>query len=304
MTYSVKSDQMAGDALSGVDKPERVALTVGGSPLAAKAAGAEKAPGDQPARGVTTRFGFHGLRVVGTKRLSLAAGKDTFVARVARDTLREGGSTSRPDGRQLPAWPDVYVVSTEGHEKRVTKGNLHPELQLYFLDKRMHFADPTVFLGTWLDGDDAVFDLSVPCRGLLEALMLGRVNRQKAVYHPASKGCLQVPNSQELSRIAAACSYAQRKSLPDALACVDASLLQLPQDVYVGVLNLILAIRSTPPADVAEESLAELQRICKRAGEVDGSYAGWVGVAIAHAVHQRSAASAKPFGQEMLHAAM
>ena len=42
---------------------------------------------------------------------------------------------------------------------------------------------------------------------------------------------------------------------------------------------------------MTEESLAQLQGICKRAGEVDGGYASWVGVAIAHAVHQRNAAS-------------
>ena len=208
-------------------------------------------------------------------------------------------------GRQLPTWPDVYVVSTEGHEKRVAKGNLRPELQLYLLDKRGHFDDPTVFLGTWLDGEDAVFELSVPCQGLLQALMLGRINRQTTVYHPASKGFLQVPDSRELSRIAAACACAERKTLPDALACVDASLSDLPQDFHVAVLDLISAIRSTPSADVTEETLTELQRICKRASEVDGSYASWIGVAMAHAVHQRKAASSEvPLGQEMLQAAV
>ena len=215
-------------------------LTLGENPLAHKAAGAKKAPGVQSARGDATRFGFGRPRAAGTKQLSFAAGKDNYVARVARETLREGRSTTRPDGQQLPTWPDVYVVSTEGHEKRVTKGNLRPELQLYFLDKRGHFDDPAVFLDTWLDGEDAVFDLSVPCRGLLQALMLGHVNRQTAIYHPASRGFLQVPDSRELSRIAAACACAERKTFPDALACVDASLSDLPQDVYVGVLDLIL----------------------------------------------------------------
>ena len=100
------------------------------------------------------------------------------------------------------------------------------------------------FWDTRLDGADAVLNLSVPCRGLLQALMLGRVNRQMAVYHPASNGCLQVPDSRELSRIAAACACAERKVLPDALACVDASLPQLPQDVYVAVLGLIETIMS------------------------------------------------------------
>ena len=64
-------------------------------------------------------------------------------------------------------------------------------------------------------------------------------------------------------------------------------------------------IRSTPPADVTEESLAELQRICKRASEVDGSYASWIGVAIAHAVHRLNEASSEvPSGQEVLQAAV
>ena len=134
--------------------------------------------------------------------------------------------------------------------------------------------------------------------------MLGRINRQTTVYHPASNRFLQVPDSQELSRIAAACACAERKTLPESLACVDASLSDLPQDVYVGVLDLILVIGSVPPADVTEETLTELQRICKRAGEVDGDYVSWFGVAMAHAVHQRKAAtSAVPSGQEMLQAA-
>ena len=226
---------MTGDVtLRGVDKQKGVLLTLGENPLVHKAAGAKKAPGVQPARGNTTRFGLDRPRAAGTKQLSLATGKDNYVARVARETLREGRSTTRPDGQQLPTWPDVYVVSTEGHEKRVTKGNLRPELQLYLLDKRKHFDNPAVFLDVWLDGEDAVFDLSVPCRGLLQALMLGHINRQTTIYHPASKGCLQVPDSRELSRIAAACACAERKSLPDALACVDASLSNQPQDVLRG----------------------------------------------------------------------
>jgi hypothetical protein len=73
----------------------------------------------------------------------------------------------------------------------------------------------------------------------------------------------------------------------------------------VAVLDLISTIRSTPPADVTEETLTELQRICKRAGEVDGSYASWLAVAIAHAVHRLNAASSEvPFGQEVLQAAV
>ena len=296
--------QMAGDATTrGIDKQTGVLHTSG--VLARKAAGAKKAPGVQPARGVTTRLGLDRPRAVVTKQLSLATGKDTYAARVVGETLRQRGSSSRPDGKVLPSGPDIYVISKEGHERRVAKGNLRPELQLYLLDKRMHFGNPTVFLGTQLDGEDVVLNLSVPCRGLLEALMLGHVNRQTAVYHPASNGFLQVPDSRELSGIAAACACAKRKTFPEALACVDASLSDLPQDVYVGVLNLILAIGSSPPADMTEESLAELQRICKRAGEVDGSYASWLAVAIAHAVHRLNAASSEvPSSQEMLQAAV
>lgn len=304
ITHSSSGSKTGDAALRGVDNQKGVLPTLGHNSVTHKVAGAKEAPGVQSARGGATQFGFSRLKTVGTKGLSLAAGKDSYVARVVAETLKQGGSTSRPDGRQLPTWPDVYVASIEGHEKRVPKGNLRPELQLYFLDKRMHFGDPTVFLGTWLDAEDAVFDLSVPCRGLLQALMLGHVNRQTAVYHPASRGCLQVPDSRELSRIAAACSCVERKAFPDALACADASLLQLPQDVYVGVLDLITSIMSSPPADVTEESLEQLQRICKRAGEVDGGYASWFGVALAHAVHRRNAASSVvPRGQEMLQAA-
>ena len=304
MVFHSDSGSITGDpTLRGVDQQKGV-TTLGEHRLVHKAAGAKKTPGVQPARGDATRLGLDRPRAVVTKQLSLATGKD-YVARVARETLREGRSTTRPDGRQLPTWPDVYVVSTEGHEKRATKGNLRPELQLYLLDKRGHLGDPTVFLSTWLDGEDAVFALSVPCQGLLQALMLGHVNRQTAIYHPGSKGRLQVPDSRELSRIAAACTCAKRKTLPDALACVDASLSGLPQDFHVAVLDLISTIRSMPPADVAGETLTELQWICKRAGEVDSGYASWIGVAMAHAVHRREAASSEvPVGQEVLQAAV
>ena len=306
MVFHGDSGSMTGDvALRDVDKQKGVLLTLGDNLVAHKTAGAKKAPGVQSARGDATRFGFDRPRAAVTKQISFATGKENYVAKVARETLMEGRSTTRPDGQQLPTWPDVYVVSTEKHEKRVTKGNLRPELQLYFLDKRIHFGDPTVFLGTRLDGEDAVFVLSIPCQGLLQALMLGHVNRQTTIYHPASKGRLQVPDSRELSRIAAACACAERKSLPDALACVDASLPQSPQDVHVAVLDLITTIMSSPPAEVTEESLEQLQRICKRAGEVDGDYASWLGVALAHAVHRRNAASSEvPSGQEMLKAAV
>ncbi len=296
--------QMAGDATTrGIDKQTGVLHTSG--VLARKAAGAKKAPGVQSARGNTTRFGFDRPRAAGTKQLSLATGKENYVARVVGETLRQRGSTSRPDGKVLPSGPDTYVISKEGHERRVPKGNLKPELRLYLFDKQSHFKDPTVFLGTQLDGEDVVLSLSVPCCGLLEALMLGHINRQTAIYHPASNGFLQVPDPRELSGIAAACACAERKTLPEAFACIDASLSDLPQDVYVGVLNLILAIGSSPPADVTEETLTELQRICERAGEVDGSYASWLAVAIAHAVHRLNAASSEvPSSQEMLQAAV
>ncbi len=297
---------MTGDVtLRGIDKKKGVHPTLGENPLVHKAAGAKKAPGVQSASGDTTRLGRDCPRTAGTKQLSLAKGKDNYVARVARETLREGRSTTRPDGRQLPTWPDVYVVSTEGHAKRVTKGNLRPELQLYLLDKRKHFDNPAMFLDVWLDGEDVVLNLSVPCRGLLQALMLGQINRQSTVYHPASRGCLQVPDSRELSRIAAACACAERKTLPESLACVNASLSDLPHNIYVAVLGLIETIMSTPPADVTEETLTELQRICKRAGEVDGNYASWFGVALSHAVHRLNVASSEvPTGQELLQAAV
>ena len=290
---------------SGVDQQKGVLLTQGDNHVAHKAAGAKKAPGVQPTRGNATPFGFDRPRAAGTKQLSLATGKDNYVTRVARETLREGRSTTRPDGQTLHTWPDVYVVSTEGHERRSTKGNLRPELQLYLLDKRGHFGDPTVFLETWLDGEHAVFDLSVPCKGLLKALMLGRINRQTTVYHPASNRFLQVPDSRELSRIAAACACAQRKTLPDALACVEASLPQPPQDVHVAVLGLIDTIMSVPADDVTEELLAQLEGLSEQASKVDGGYASWIGVAIAHAVHQRKAASSEvPSGQDVRQAAV
>lgn len=298
--------QMAGVATHrGVDQQKGVLLTPSGASLARKAAGAGTPPGVQPACSDTTRLGFDRPRAAGTKQLSFAAGKNSYVAGVARETLRVGRSTTRPNGQQLSTWPDVYVVSTEGHQKRVTKGNLRPELQLYFLDKRGHFDDPTVFLGTWLDGEDVVFELCVPCRGLLQALMLGHANRQTTVHHPASNGFLQVPNTRELSRIAAACACAERKSLPDALACVDASLSDLPQNVYVAVLGLIDTIMSVPPDHVTEQTLEQLQRICKRAGGFDGKYASWLAVALAHAAHQRKAvSSAVPLGHGVLQAAV
>lgn len=300
------SDQKVSDAVHhGVDQKKGVLHTPGGNPLARKAAGAKKAPGVQSVRGDATRFGFDRPRAAGAKQLSPAASKDTFAARVARETLRLGGSAGRPDGRQLPTGPEIYVVSTEGYEKRVSKGNLRPEIQLYLFEKRTSFDNPTVFLGTQLDGEDVVLSLSVPCCGLLEALLLGHVNRRTTIYHPASKGRLQVPDSRELSRIAAACACAERRSLPDALACVEASLSQPPQDVHIAVLELITTIRSVPPADVTEELLAYLERVFERASKVDGGYASWLGVAMAHAVHQRKAAlSAVPAGQDVLQAAV
>ena len=299
-------DQKVGDAVHhGVDKQKSVLLTLGENPLVHKAAGTKRVLGVQPTRGAITRSGVHGLRTGGTRRLSPAASKDMFPARIAGDTLRLGGSTTRPDGEQLPTRPEVFVVSTEGQDKRVSKGNLRPEIQLYLFDKRMHFGNPAVFLGTQLDGEDVVLSLSVPCCGLLEALLLGHVNRQMTIYHPTSKGCLQVPDSRELSRIAAACACAQRKTLSDVLACVEASLLQPPQDVHVAVLDLITTIRSMPAADVTAELLAQLGGILDRASKVDGGYASWFGVAFAHAVHQRNAASStEPSGQAVLQAAV
>ena len=102
MVFHSDSGSITGDAtMRGVDKQKGVHLTLGENPLAHKAAGAKKAPGVQSARGNTTRFGVDGLRAGGTKQLSFAAVKDNYVAMVARETLREGRSTTRPDGQAI-----------------------------------------------------------------------------------------------------------------------------------------------------------------------------------------------------------
>ena len=113
------------------------------------------------------------------------------------------------------------------------------------------------------------------------------------------------PNGEERPKRQNPYGYALRSSQYLSFGTEEASLLQLPQDVHVAVLDLITSIRSVPPGDVTEELLAHLEWVCERASKVDGGYASWLGVAIAHAVHQRNAASSDvPAGQEMLQVAV
>ena len=117
-------------------------------------------------------------RTIAKKAAAPADGGESYLDGVYARTNLNGGDTSRADGRRLPIGCDVFVVSDYGHEERCAKSELRSRLQTYFASRVGHFANLSVFLGTWRNEESEpssfCMDLSRPRIGLLPALEAGR----------------------------------------------------------------------------------------------------------------------------------
>lgn len=119
-----------------------------------------------------------------------------------------GGFTWRTsDGR----YPDkgFAVAVAKGPERRIER----PLLVADILDFEREFHDVIhagnvvfnggVCIGAWRDGGVWYLDLSIVCRSLDEALVLGRQNKQLAVYDLESATSINIPYHAAPAEVAA-----------------------------------------------------------------------------------------------------
>ncbi len=232
---------------------------------------------------------FRAHRAVGTKRASPADAILSYVNGVADRTVQNRGDSSRPDGRKLPTGPNVFVFSLQGHQRQVRRSDLRVQLKAYVKEKLSYFGDPSIYLGTWLKGEDYVLDLSLPCMGLLPALLAGVVNGQDAIYHPASDSSIAVLPAQEISFVLAAQCCQPQVDIETNLASLHASLLALTQrDVYGLAVALVEQIRSVESRNLADEFVERLKAVRDLAEPISKSYAGLVQVCITHAKRRQA----------------
>jgi hypothetical protein len=113
------------------------------------------------------------------------------------------GGTYDPRSNSFPTFTDddLYIVSVPRHEFRLRGAPTAGGLIGWLSRVRALLAVEQSYLGWWRDGDDLVFDVSIPVRGDREVIFaIAYAWGQDAVYHPASSTVLRVP---ELSARAA-----------------------------------------------------------------------------------------------------
>lgn len=105
------------------------------------------------------------------------------------------GGTYDPRTGTFPRFDDehVYVVSVPRHEFRL-RGSPSVERLLGWLSRvQKLLAVEQSYLGWWRNGDELIFDVSVPVRGDRDVIFtIAYAWGQDAVYHPASERVLWV----------------------------------------------------------------------------------------------------------------
>lgn len=113
------------------------------------------------------------------------------------------GETYDPRTDSFPPFDDedVYIISVPRHEFRL-RGSPSVERLVGWLSRvQKLLAVEQSYLGWWRDGDELVFDVSVPVRGDRDVIFtFAYAWGQEAVFHPASKQVLWV--APELERAA------------------------------------------------------------------------------------------------------
>jgi hypothetical protein len=110
------------------------------------------------------------------------------------------GDTYDPRTDSFPPFDDehVYIVSVPRHEFRL-RGSPSVERLIGWLSRvQKLLAVEQSYLGWWRNGDELVFDVSVPIRGDRDVIFtVAYAWGQAAVYHPASSTVLNVPRTTE-----------------------------------------------------------------------------------------------------------
>ena len=99
---------------------------------------------------------------------------------VLQDIADHGGSTRHPDTGAVPT--AGYAVSVRHEDELrvpVSDANLDGVFR-HWLAGRTMGADE--YVGAWVDGADVVFDISTVVPGYWDAVALGRVAQQDAIY--------------------------------------------------------------------------------------------------------------------------
>ena len=86
----------------------------------------------------------------------------------------------------LRSHPELYIVSRFGHERCFDRCPSRSELEEWLVPRWESLRHPNTYIGNWsLDGQ-LIFDISVSILGYQAAVLFGQLNRQQAIYHPAS----------------------------------------------------------------------------------------------------------------------
>lgn len=107
---------------------------------------------------------------------------------------KSDGGTYDPRTDSFPSFDDedVYIVSVPRHELRL-QGFPSVERLIGWLSRvQKLLAVEQSYLGWWRNGDELVFDVSVPVRGDRDVIFAYAWG-QDAVYHPVSRTVLDVP---------------------------------------------------------------------------------------------------------------
>lgn len=110
------------------------------------------------------------------------------------------GGTYDPRIDSFPSFgdEDVYIVSVPRHEFRLHGAPSVERLIGWLSRVQKLLAVEQSYLGWWRNGDELVFDVSVPVRGDRDVIFaIAYAWGQDAVYHPASRTVLDVPMPAE-----------------------------------------------------------------------------------------------------------
>ncbi|MFI6682534.1 hypothetical protein [Streptomyces sp. NPDC050485] len=101
-----------------------------------------------------------------------------------RAIVNDGGLTFSPI---LPTPVGGFMVSIAGSERTVPIESFGPEvLAEYMADYASHVASRGLFYGAWIDGGMVYLDLSMNVQDRAEAMALGRLESQLAIFDIAN----------------------------------------------------------------------------------------------------------------------
>ena len=98
---------------------------------------------------------------------------------VLQDIAEHGGSTRHPDTGAVPTTGYAVSLRPEDELRAPCDANLDAVFRHWLAGRTMGSDE---YVGAWVDGSDVVFDISTVVPGYWDAVALGRVTQQDAIY--------------------------------------------------------------------------------------------------------------------------